>query len=329
MSPKYPGSVPSNPEQSSSLRELADSHVGRTEGDVVLRFATPLLERLGYSRDEMSIEHGKLDVSVDVSGKKRWIVVETKRPNVKLDTGLQQLEGYCNRVRPLVAVLTNGNETRIYSPFWKGRRSFARTLLFSFAREELRDVDLVLGLRQVLSKENLESRLAKEAVERREKEIEAAEEEIVHIADEVRYKLEALLSKLDELTKAVQRLKEELDRVSDDSKGLIADVQKETKLRRTPPKEAGLPKGAKGSWFDGYKRRADTPGTQPYRIREYVRKRGAVTFAELKEACVTKLDYVSGKAGSIWAALRALQERGYIRVEGRGEQKRIASLERR
>ena len=67
------------------------------------------------------------------------------------------------------------------------------------------------------------------------------------------------------------------------------------------------------------------PNSQPSKIRRYIEKEGVITRGDLKRACVEHLGFKS-EHGGIGATVKALETIGYIEIDGKGNRKRIKSL---
>jgi hypothetical protein len=85
------------------------------------------------------------------------IIVETKALGINLDHYVQQLSDYSGRELPVLAILTNGNQFRIYSPQWRQQRSFQEKIIYAFELSDLKDIQLLNRLEKILDLSNYES----------------------------------------------------------------------------------------------------------------------------------------------------------------------------
>jgi len=59
---------------------------------------------------------------------------------------------------------------------------------------------------------------------------------------------------------------------------------------------------------------------------KYIQEQGEVTYAELKSTCVSQFSCKSKTSGSIGASVTILKDDGYIKIEGRGDSKRLTFI---
>jgi len=138
------------------LAALTADDIGESEEDVKVNFAVPLLEALGHTR--LRFEHRQRDIVLS-QGLPRGmaVLIETKRAGEPLGRHLDQLERYAYQERSLLAVITNGDEIRVYVPLWANAPSFAESLLLTVRRPDLagtvaaRRLAAVLGARALTS----------------------------------------------------------------------------------------------------------------------------------------------------------------------------------
>jgi hypothetical protein len=79
------------------------------------------------------------------------------------------------------------------------------------------------------------------------------------------------------------------------------------------------------SYIISYRAQLNNPASLPSRIRKYIDDFGVVTWGDLKRVCVEKLGCKSETSGSIGASLRVLEQDGWIKIEGKGDNKRVFS----
>ena len=201
-----------NPERKRKLQRLAEMSVGdigHNENNVKFRFIIPFLEAFGYDKSlnfEYSAQGNRIDILIDKVSD-HSILIEAKSYDKNLDNYiLQQLKRYCDEKRPILAIISNGEEIRFYSPFWR-KAYFTETLIFSIKRNQLSDDTVIEKIESVLCKEFLEDGSIIEHIEEREKEINNIKKEIQSLGSEHQekiQKLDTLIRSLEEQFKSIQ-----------------------------------------------------------------------------------------------------------------------------
>ena len=149
------------------LAALSADELGRSEEDVKINFAVPLLELLGHAR--LRFEHRNKDIVLRHGlPPGTTVIVETKRAATPLDRHLDQVARYAAEERALLALLTNGDELRLYAPLWPQAPTFAHTLLWTLARTDLAHPPALYELAAVLGADALASGHALPRIEKRQ-----------------------------------------------------------------------------------------------------------------------------------------------------------------
>jgi len=86
------------------------------------------------------------------------------------------------------------------------------------------------------------------------------------------------------------------------------------------PSHGGVPEYVKT-----YREMLKKPETLPSRMKEYINEVGSITWRDLKTECVHRFGCKSPTSGSIGASLRVLALDGYVKITGRGEDRKILS----
>ncbi len=104
--------------------------------------------------------------------------------------------------------------------------------------------------------------------------------------------------------------------------------EEQEKYKREPWKGAPPIKGPQKepSYIIKYRAQLNNPGNLPSKMNKYIEDSGVVTWGDLRRACVEKLGYKSETSGSIGASLRVLEIDELVRIEGKGDNKRIFSV---
>ncbi|MBM4038254.1 MAG: hypothetical protein FJ290_07030 [Planctomycetes bacterium] len=237
------------------LAALGPDDLGDNEEAVKINFAVPLLEALGHSR--LRFEHRQRDIVLS-QGLPRGmaILVETKRPREPLDRHLDQLERYAYQERSLLAVLTNGEEIRLYVPLWANAPSFAESLLLSVRRADLADLVSARRLAAVLGARALASGAADRSIRTAQARREQAWRHLAVIRAQARRQREGLEARLRDLTAQADQLAAEKSTVEGKLTRLDASLARSLDTLRTlygvrepaPPKQPARPHLSLGAW---------------------------------------------------------------------------------
>lgn len=123
-------------------------------------------------------------------------------------------------------------------------------------------------------------------------------------------------------TVTTRRLKQEKGRKG--TKRLDQGLRSPEDAFRVPIFQAKRPQ-KEPDYINRYRAHLSNPASLPSKIREYIDSLGVVSWNALKRACVEKLGCKSQISGSIGASVRMLELDGWIKIEGRGDKKRILS----
>lgn len=154
------------------LAELSATNIGDNENNVKYNFIIPFLEAFGYNKKlyfEHSAQGNRIDIFIDKVSAHN-ILIEAKSYGKSLDDYISQLKRYCDEKRPVLAIITNGEEIRFYSPFWR-KPDFTETLIYSIDRRHLTEDSTIERIEAILDKQFLEDGSIVEHIEDREKEI--------------------------------------------------------------------------------------------------------------------------------------------------------------
>lgn len=270
-----------NEEMKEKLRRIASlskREIGDSEESVKINFTVPILECLGHNRLDFEYKYKDIVIKEDLPRFSK-VIIETKNYDKPLDRELQQLERYCGEEHPLLGIIANGNEMRIFSPSWRFRRPFPCTLIYHIKRKELENDNNIQLLENIISKDNLRSGKAKDYVIEREKEIEETEREIEDIKKEAKKEEEEYDSKIEGIDSDIETKEEEIKQLKTERENL----EKEVKTKVSEIWDAiGLPL----EFF-----RIPTPPsgiTTGITSPEFIRKARRVTLQELVDAGLIK-----------------------------------------
>jgi hypothetical protein len=229
------GEVELNDEIKRTLTQIAEydeTKFGTKEENVKQQFIIPILESFGH-KNRLDFEHGtgrEIDIFVKDLPRDCKLIVETKRYNAPLDDYVNQLKKYVFDEDILLAILTNGEEIRIYSPI-RGY-SFPQSCLYTIKRKELnKDVNINI-LERFLSRENLTSRKIKDYISIRENEIVKKYQEIENIEEKFDLQTNHLFSEIDELTAQVEVKKMEINNIQEKKEQTIRQIYESMGLPR-------------------------------------------------------------------------------------------------
>ncbi len=212
------------------IAEYDETKFGTKEENVKQHFIIPILESFGH-KNRLDFEHGKgreIDIFVKDLPRDCKLIVETKRYNAPLDDYLNQLKKYFLDEDVLIAILTNGEEIRIYSPI-RGY-SLTQSCLYMIKRKELnKDININI-LEKFISRENLISRKVKEYISIRENEIVKKYQEIEDIEEKFDSQKNHLLGEIDELTAQVEVKRTEITNIEEKKDQAIRQINESVGL---------------------------------------------------------------------------------------------------
>ena len=222
------------------IAELTRDEVGRSEENVKQKIVVPLLESLGHHRNQLDFEYGTGGKRIDIFVKDLPIdckvIVDTKNYDEDLGSHLEQIGLYAFQEGAILALIVNGEEIRIYDPFFRGF-SFKDSLLYSLKKTELANDLTMKILYNLLSRENLKSRKVKDFIVKREQEIMEAYSKIEEIKDKFEKKKTALtdkkeesIRKLDEIQGNIRNITEQITKIDSGKYDEINEVLKSTGL---------------------------------------------------------------------------------------------------
>jgi hypothetical protein len=231
-----------NQEQKQELKRLAEmstDDIGGNENNVKYNFIIPFLQSFGYKN--LDFEHSaqgmRIDILIKSSGHK--VLIEAKGSDKNLDDYIiSQLKRYCDEKRPMLALITNGEEIRFYSPFWR-KADFNETLIYSFKRQQLSDNDTIEKIERVLVKDGN----IVEHIEEREKEISNIKKDIQSLELSYQNRIAGLDGEIKSLEKQAESIrlqidqkKTELSNLARDKDEKIKDLKKQNLFYLSEPK---------------------------------------------------------------------------------------------
>ena len=210
------------PEHVIKLKRLAADDIGGNENNVKFHFIIPFLESFGYKK--FDFEHAaqgmRIDILVETS--KYKILIEAKSSDRNLDDYIPQLKRYCDEKRPILAIITNGEEIRFHSPFWR-KADFNETLIYSIKRHQLSDDNTIEKIERVLGKQCLKDGSIVGHIEDREKEIDNIKEEIQCLSSTYQEKIEKLDTRISSLEEQLESIQSQIDA----NKAEVGDLRQE------------------------------------------------------------------------------------------------------
>lgn len=207
------------------IAQLKEQEAGSSEENVKQKIVAPLLELLGHKRENLDFEYktrkgGKLDIFIhkDIPFDCK-IIIDTKNYNEELDSHIEQIRGYTFDENPLLTVIANGKELRIYGQL-RGV-AFEKSLLYSIKRENFTQESTWSFLSDLLGYENLKSKSAIKKVDERECQIKNAIEKEEQLKQEHKQKLDLISININEKEHEIEKLHTEEKEIKD---GLIKDI---------------------------------------------------------------------------------------------------------
>ena len=327
-----------NKEKIRKLANLTKEELGKSEEDVKINFIVPLFEAFGHER--LKFEHRWKDALVENLDPSCKLVIETKNYDKDLDRELPQLDRYCHEERPLLGIIANGREIKIFSCFWRYRPTFQETLIYDINRESLKDESVIITIENILSISNLKSGKAKDSIIEREREIENAENTIERIESksnekvkQLQDKIEDLHHKVDDIKKQIEEYKSEKEKITKEIREQISQIWQNLGFPRpsivlaphlNPPMSLGKDK----EYIDKYRKMMGNPNNLGPKVKRYIDEKEIVIYKDLKRICVEQFGCKSETSGSIGASVRVLEVDGYIKIEGNGDTKRLISTKK-
>lgn len=220
------------------LAEMSTDEIGGNENNVKYNFIIPFLESFGYNK-KLDFEHPaqgmRIDILIETS--KYKILIEAKSSDRNLDDYIPQLKKYCDEKRPILAIITNGEEIRFYSPLWK-KADFNETLIYSITRHRLSDDNTIEKIERVLSKQFMEDidGIIAEHIEEREREISSIKKEIQSLESQYQEKIENLSNQIKILEEQLKSLQPQIEQKKTD----LADLEREKDEKVKELKEHNL-----------------------------------------------------------------------------------------
>jgi len=220
-------------EKLARLAIVSDKEIGSSEEEVKVNFAVPLLEALGHSR--LQLEYKQKDIVVRAGKpRQRTVIVETKRAGEPLDRHLAQLERYAKEESCFLAVLTNGDEIRLYALPWPGVASFEEALVWEIGREDLANPTLARDLAECLSAVAMASGAAPALIATRQEALNGLREKDRRIQEQAERRRAELSARMAELDKEREAIRIDLARVDADAEEATAELYAWAAVRRRP-----------------------------------------------------------------------------------------------
>ena len=329
-----------NREKIRRLANLTKEEIGNSEEDVKINFIVPLFEAFGHER--LKFEHRWKDALVEEIDPLCKLIIETKNYDKDLNKELQQLERYCHEERPLLGIIANGREVRIFSYFWRFRPTFTKTLIYCINRKDLNNENLIQKIENILSITNLNNGKTKDFIIEKEREIENEEDKIESIEKDSKEKVEKLQVKIDDLSNKIEDIEKQVEKYKSEKKELIKETREQisqiwqnlrlpqlpTVLRSTSGSSQPFSKDRDKDYIIRYRKMLEKPDNLPSKMKSYIDEKEIVIYKDLKRICVEQFGCQSETSGSIAASVKLLENDGYIRIEGKGNTKRLISLKK-
>lgn len=194
------------------LAEMSTDDIGDNENNVKYNFIIPFLESFGYNKKldfEHSAQGNRIDILIDKVSDHN-ILIEAKSYVKNLDDYIPQLKRYCDEKRPVLAIITNGEEIRFYSPFWR-KPDFTETLIYSITRYHFSEDATIERIEAILGRQFLEDGSIVEHIEEREKEINNIKKQMQSLDSFYQDKITMLDASMNSLEEQIKSLKSQID----------------------------------------------------------------------------------------------------------------------
>jgi hypothetical protein len=193
------------------IANLTEKEVGYKEENVKNKIIVPLLALLGHKIEDLDFEYGskrkEIDIFVNGLPNDCKVIIDTKKYNENLNDHIEQIKDYTFMESPLLTIIANGNEIRIYS-LLRGV-AFEKSLLYSIKREHLTREPVWRILLDLLSRDNLKKKVVLNRIEEREREIKDAMANQTRLKEEYESRIEGIDSDIETKEDEIDQLKKE------------------------------------------------------------------------------------------------------------------------
>lgn len=208
------------------ISKLKESDIGPTEENVKQKVLVPLLELLGHKRENLEFEYptrsGRIDIYIKNVPSDCKVIIDTKNYNENLNDHLEQIKKYTFDENPLLTMIANGTEIRIYSSL-RGV-AFERSLLYSFKREDLFKESVWKTLSDLLHNDNLQDKNVLKKIDEREREIKDAMANEEHLKREYNNKIEGIDSDIETKEEEIEELKTEKENLAKEAEAKVSEI---------------------------------------------------------------------------------------------------------
>jgi hypothetical protein len=196
-----------NIEKLNSLANTDFTNFIQSENNVKYKIVIPFLQ--AFNHVDLDLEHAAQGSRIDINIGNR-IIVETKALGQNINMHVQQLSDYCGKELPVLAILTNGRNFRIYSPQWRHLRVFSEKIIYEFELKNLSDINLLNRLEKILDFSNYDTLEFIDHIEQREKEILKIKSQIDELKQLKKSEVSEVKNEIDELKSQIQELNEQV-----------------------------------------------------------------------------------------------------------------------
>lgn len=193
------------------IANLTEKEVGYKEENVKLKIIVPLLELLGHKREDLDFEYStkrkEIDIFIKGLPSDCKVIIDTKKYNENLNDHIEQIKEYTFQESPLLTIIANGNEIRVYS-LLRGV-AFERSLLYSIKKGDLSQEPVWKILSNLLSRDNLQKKIVLNRIDTREREIKDAMANEARLKEEYQEKIGGIDSDIETKEDEIEQLKKE------------------------------------------------------------------------------------------------------------------------
>ena len=213
------------------ISELSPDDIGSSEENVKQTVFVPILKCLGHHESQLEFEYptrGQQRIDIFIKGlpEEHNVIIDTKRYDEDLNRHLDQLGQYAFLEGAMLAIIANGEEIRIYSPYMRNM-PIEKKCLYVIKRMEL--VDNIDILERFLSRESLVNADVSEYVKEREEEVKSVYKE----AKRLQNHCEGEIKKIEEQIKG---LKTKIEDLQSEQKEKIENIWKSLGLEALYPR---------------------------------------------------------------------------------------------
>lgn len=327
----------------SDIRTKINSGVYQNEEHVRLSLVARVLSKLGWNiwdPGEVNCEYNacsyedssKVDIALFSTPRKPDVFIEVKaigKIRSDLEKTETQLRDYNRDNTALFSIITDGQNWRFYFSQTGGKFSEKCFKSVNLLDDDLSDIED--SFNKFLSKSTIENG---SAATEAQKYLHLSEKQRVMEDKLPEAKRAVLIPPYPSLPEALKKLVSEngVTITVEEAQAFIAEMGNRPPPP-VPPNHGGYElrgrgQGKESSYIKSFRNQLKDPNNLISKIKRFIDEKGSVSISELRRVCVDQFGCKSDTSGSIGACIQVLLLDGYIREEGRADNRRFFSLNR-